>query len=142
MSRRSRTRQREVSTPSLTTLLSVPAPRLTSTPLLSPLSDRLAEPLLGDRRAYHPLQDYAPATFHTGATPRIGLKDKSYGRKAPSPGFSQTKAIQAFGDPQSVDVCIRRHRRREILFAKKVAGRGGGRRKRPPRKNWYSAIKC
>lgn len=134
-------RQREVSTPSLTTLLSVPAPRVTSTPLLSPLSDRIADPLLSDRRAFHPLQDYAPAAFHTGATPRIGLKDKSYGRKAPSFGFSQTKAIQAFGSPKAVDLCVRRHRRREVLFAKKHAGRGGKRR-HPRRTNWFSAIKC
>lgn len=51
---------------------------------------------------------------------------------------SKFSHIVKFEAPQSVLVCVRRHRRREVLFAK---GKGGG-GKRPPRRNAFSDISC
>lgn len=44
-----------------------------------------------------------------------------------------------FADPRSTLICVRRSQRREVLFAKKRAGRGGMRR---PRRNQFSSIVC
>lgn len=46
---------------------------------------------------------------------------------------------QAFKAPARVVVCVRRQQRKEVMFAKKKAGRGGQRR---PRFNWWSRVTC
>lgn len=136
---RNRRRKREVSTPSLTIQRLLPVTRPPLSPSLTPFSDRLLQDL-GDRRLYHPLQDYRPATYSTGGPARLALRDRSYGRKPRTFGASQTKAVQVFGSPNRVGICIRRHRRREVLFAKRKAGRGGS--QRPHRRNWWSDVSC
>lgn len=138
---RNRDRKRDASVtqiPSLTLTRLLPDPRP-----LSPLSDRVRfeDDLLSDRRTYHPLGDFRPASFSTGGPSRIVAKDRSYGRRSPVFGSSGTKAVQAFGEPDATSVCVRRHRRREVLFANRKAGKGG-RKKRAYRRNWYSSIKC
>lgn len=57
----------------------------------------------------------------------------------PAPGRSQTKARIAFSAPKAVVLCVRRHRRKEVLHAKGVAGRRG---LRPPRRNQFSDVSC
>lgn len=45
----------------------------------------------------------------------------------------------AFAAPSETLVCVRRHRRKEVLFAKKKAGKRGQRR---PRRSAWSEYKC
>lgn len=45
----------------------------------------------------------------------------------------------SFQDPLRLQVCIRRKTRRQVMFAKKKAGKAG---QRKPRYNYYSSIKC
>lgn len=139
---RNRRRQRDVtttSTPSLTSLLSVARPP--SSPLLSPLTEALSSPMLDDRRTYHPLGPQRPAVYSSGPQSDITLRDKSYGGRPRVPMSSGTKAAQVFGSPDATTICIRRHRRKEVLFAKRQAGRRG-RKQRPRRRNWHSNIGC
>lgn len=88
-----------------------------------------AHPLESDGRpARLTVRDPKRPKRHKGAAYRFGPKV-----------YSQTKAIRAFAEPDRVLVCIRRQKRKEVLFAKRKAGRGG---MRPPRRNWMSYISC
>lgn len=111
---------------------------------LSPLS-RLSE--VEDRRLFHFEGPDRPALMDDGTPARIGLRDRYKNRNRVKPQayrfgpkfYSQTKAAVVFQEPDRVAVCIRRKARREVLFAKKRAGRGGMRR---PRRTWLSKISC
>lgn len=133
-------RRREVSTSSLT--VSLPAvSRSSLSPILSPSRSILRE--IEDRREYHPLQDARPARFMTGGPSHVTVKDRSYGKQVyrdPFSGRSGTKAAISFVGPDGVLVCVRRKRRKEVLFAKRRAGRSGKQRRH--RRNWFSSISC
>lgn len=117
-------------------------------PIPIPTSVVTYEPLVlvEDRRLFHfdgpartPLED-------DGRPARITLRNKSRprGQKRGAYRFgpkvySQTKAIRAFEEPRRVLICVRRQSRKEVLFAKRKAGRGG---MRPPRRNYWSSISC
>lgn len=101
-----------------------------------------------DRRFFHPEKRDQPAKSIAGTIAPITVKNRPVPRthkfrklavvrfgSAPS----QTKAAPAFVAPQTVAVCIRRKRRKEVLFAKKRAGKGGMRK---PRRSWLSKISC
>lgn len=55
------------------------------------------------------------------------------------PDLYSVPALLAFEDSKSTLVCVRRKIRKEVMFAKKKAGKKGQRR---PRWNYYSKIKC
>lgn len=133
-------RRREVSTPtpSLTVRLS-PSAR----PLVAPSPSRTILQDIEDRRTFHPLGNARPARFSTGGPSHLTTKDRpAHDRFAGIRKFnSGTKAAVVFAAPDNVAICVRRKSRREVLFAKRRAGKGGARR-RAPRRNWFSAIKC
>lgn len=86
-----------------------------------------------DRRTFSPVTFRPPATvrrpyFLVTPDPRRGFRRSS--KFSPVVGFDR---------PEAVLVCVRRHRRREVLFAAKKAGRGGMRR---PRRGPFSSISC
>lgn len=138
MSRRSR-RRRDVSTPTFSSLVSLPRVPSPSPVTLYPFSGPLT--LIEDRRTFHPLGPQRGAVSFSGAQHGLRLSDREvtdrfHGlRKFPS----QTKAVVAFDAPDDVLVCVRRRRRKEVLFAKRKTGRRGQRR---PRRNWFSQIHC
>lgn len=115
-------------------------------PLLptSPLS-RLSE--VEDRRLFHFEGPNRPALLDDGTLARTHVVDRNKNRNRVKPRafrfgpkiYSQTKAIVAFEAPERVAVCIRRKARRQVLFAKQRAGRGGLRK---PRRTWLSKISC
>jgi len=115
-------------------------------PLLptSPLS-RLSE--AEDRRLFHFEGPNRPALLDDGTPARTHVVDRQKNRNRVKPRafrfgpkiYSQTKAILTFQQPERVAVCVRRKARREVLFAKKKAGRGG---MRLPRRTWLSKISC
>lgn len=139
MSRRRRRRDVSTPTPSLTVHR---LPRVTL-PVLSPLSLTPPTDLLGDRRQYHPLGPLRGAVSFSGGQHALRATDrKNVDRFAGLRKFpSQTKASIGFDAPVSVLVCVRRKRRKEVLFAKRKTGRGGARQRRP-RRNWFSKIHC
>lgn len=100
-----------------------------------------------DRRSFHFDKPYQPPLMDDARPARVVLQDRPKNRNRVKPGAyrfgakvrSQTKAIQTFAEPERVVVCIRRQRRKEVLFAKRKAGRGG---MRPPRRTWLSNISC
>lgn len=117
-----------------------PLPILQSSPL-----SRLSE--VEDRRLFHFEGPNRPALLDDGTLARTHLVDRPKNRNRVKPKafrfgpkfYSQTKALVAFEEPQRVAVCIRRKARREVLFAKKRAGKGGMRK---PRRTWLSKISC
>lgn len=111
---------------------------------VSPLG-RLSD--VEDRRLFHFEGPNRPALLDDGTLARVHVVDRPKNRNRVKPRafrfgpkiYSQTKAIVAFEEPERVAVCVRRKARREVLFAKKRAGRGGMRK---PRRTWLSKISC
>lgn len=131
-------RRREVSTP--TPSLTVRLPSVSR----SLVSVRTVLQEVEDRRTFHPLGRSRPARFSTGGPSHVSLKDRSRnGRyKYSDPfGASGTKAFVAFQRPGAVAICVRRKTRKEVLFAKREAGRRGGFKRRFRRGPW-SKISC
>lgn len=83
-----------------------------------------------DRRTWHPVAP-RPARSFSGPT-RLQITPTNRHSAYPSPSIQ-------FQAPERVLVCVRRHRRREVLFARNKAGRSG---QRPPRRTWWSAVHC
>lgn len=100
-----------------------------------------------DRRVFHFDGPNRPALLDDGRPSKVRLRDRPKNRNRVKPQayrfgpkvYSQTKAILAFAEPDRTVVCIRRQTRKEVLFAKKRAGRGGMRR---PKRSWLSKISC
>lgn len=44
-----------------------------------------------------------------------------------------------FANPWQVVICVRRKRRKEVMFATGRAGKGG---QKSPKRNWYSEVRC
>jgi len=99
--------------------------------ILSPISLIPPSPALAleDRRYYHPLRSYRPpaAVVRSDARQVLGV-----GRG--------TKARISFAVPHRVAICVRRQRRKEVLFARRVAG--SGMRMRKPKYNHWSRVSC
>lgn len=98
-----------------------------------------------DRRTFHPEGDNRPVVRRTGAKAQKTLRDRLSRSPRQRVRFgprvrSQTNAVLGFVRPEGVVTCVRRHRRKEVLFAKKKAGRGG--RQRPRRLTWRSQVGC
>lgn len=105
-----------------------------------------------DRRFFHP-DRYRPAaglrrTRHrldTVSLNAMGAKRPPSAAKRSARGPDLMRRASAvpiqvrFRGAPHVLVCMRRHRRREVMFAK---GHGGKRPKRRPRRNQYSSVSC
>lgn len=107
---------------------------------------RAPAPLLEvqDYRRFDPTPDYDLPRTISGTVARRTLRDRSFTDRFGNQirnQQSQTKALLAFADPTKAVTCIRRHQRREVLFAKKKAGMAA-RRMRPRRLTHQSKIGC
>jgi len=102
-----------------------------------------------DRRTYHPEGKNRPIRSITRAASRVGLRDsvrpskampKKRARRAPSvPSHGQTRDVLVFARPKEVMTCVRRTERREVIFAKRKAGRGS---RKKPKFDFRSKISC
>lgn len=115
-----------------------------------PKSPQVAAPLrqVEDRRTFNPEHGNRPALTIAGTPAVITVKSrprpkpKTKASRAQVNRFgtlqpSQTKAAVTFAAPAATVVCIRRQRRKEVLFAKgKTSSRGHRRR------SWLSKISC
>lgn len=92
-----------------------------------------------------------PAVYHTGRQARNASYRVTFGNvkflfakpreaRLPSGRGKADKLISLLADPR-VLFCVRRRRRREVMFAYNVAGRGG-RRGRRFRRNFSSQFSC
>lgn len=76
-----------------------------------------------------------PARLFSGVTASVGLDQPTRSKQAPSRVPTQI----AFTAPQETLVCVRRHRRRQVLHALRKTGKGG---QRKPRRTPWSEYKC
>lgn len=92
---------------------------------------------LSDRRLYHPEGFFRPAIAQPKVAARIigGPGKSQAGRKLHS--LSHEKLT--FAVPDKVAICVRRKRRKEVMFAKNKAGKSGQKR---PKRNYWSSISC
>jgi len=92
-----------------------------------------------DRRTWHP-DTILSAPFRSLRRSRVSLSPRSISprsRSFRSAGMS-SRPIFSFAAPRYVAVCIRRKRRREVMFASGYGGRGYRRRRRSA----YTSIRC
>lgn len=99
-------------------------------------SGRLPLTLIDDLRTFDFEPGTRPARLFSGSIATVGfvpnVNKKSQGR-------SRVPYQIAFTAPSETLVCVRRRRRKEVLFAKKKTGKGGQRR---PRRSKWSDYKC
>lgn len=135
-------------------------PKIASPLLLSRLTHPLPSPLklIEDRRTYHPQGPNRPARSLTKANHQLkvaapkkkptvirgpgGAPMKSAARPKPfNPlrPFSSLPATVGFRSPKQVIICLKRKVRKEVIFAKKLSGKGSRSSRR--RNNW-SSIRC
>lgn len=120
---RDRTRREAVDPFARALLRPVVLPRPLSVPVLR-------RSLPGDRRLFEPARVRPAAAVVRGAARLVVFKPRS---RVMSHRVS-------FAMPKKVALCVRRQRRREVLFAAGVGGARG--RKRPPRRNEFSDVSC
>lgn len=100
---------------------------------LADLRRRAALTAIEDRRTYTPLGRRTSARSFNRAHHVLKVK--------PEPRQKWRVPTRVMFDaPKKVLVCVRRGRRREVLFAKRKTGAGA--RRRAPRRNWFSEISC
>lgn len=107
----------------------------------SPVILRPVRVLSDDRRQFHP-DDYFRPVF----SPRVVDRDVvEYPRAKSRSGASGKRwshfDVGTFGfrSPARVSLCVRRHRRREVLFALRKTGKGS---RSPRRRNYWTDVKC
>lgn len=128
MARRSRNRQRrDVPTIANPILSRLPLPQWYPRPISNL---RVIE----DRRTFHP--DFVPRTFSRSPA-KIQVRNAPRNQKIQTP--PTPRPHYSFNAPDRVLVCVRRQRRKEVLFAKRHAGKSG---QRKPRFNQFSNISC
>lgn len=103
-------------------------------PLLRPIRLSTVTPVPSlieaeDRRTYHPDRAFRAPRRIDGSRASFKLITR-----ANSPFGSE-----GFVEPQSVNICVRRQRRKEVMFATRRAGKVGQRR---PRRTPFSSISC
>jgi len=98
-----------------------------------------------DRRTWYPgahiPTGYAPPRTFFGSPARVvlgGPRSGFLGPSRPLRGAYPSFRV-GFEHPRSTLVCVRRQQRREVLHAKRVAGRSG---LRPPRRSIFSSVSC
>lgn len=82
--------------------------------------------------AFEPVR---PARLFSGVTATVGVADTPKKKN----GRSQVPFRLAFQAPAETVACVRRSRRKEVLFAKNKAGKRGQKR---PRRTAWSDVKC
>lgn len=106
-----------------------------------------------DRRRFDPEGDYAPARSAsrrdqarildslTSPIPDPGRAGqlRSIARPKRSASFFNSRSVFQFAVPRKVALCVRRKRRKEVLFAKRRTGKGA---RTPKRRNYWSEISC
>lgn len=90
---------------------------------------------VSDMRAFDFDQDTRPAKLFNGLDASVGATHTPTKNK----GLSKVPYQIAFSAPAETLVCVRRSRRKQVLFAKRKTGKGGQRR---PRRNKWSDVKC
>lgn len=123
---------------------SLPLERLISPIPYSSTNLRLYE----DRRQWNPEPYTEPARSFSQSRHRlrVGANVRSTAKRV-SPGGGRNlwsaltwpSANVAFRQPRQVLICVRRQRRKEVLFAKGLGGRRG---QRSPRFTQYSSVSC
>lgn len=96
--------------------------------------------LIDDRRTYHPDPARLPKMI-TGAPVSFKVRKKptTYQKSLKKNWQSYVPNLISFAENKNVLICIRRKKRKEVLFAKKKTGMRGQKR---PRFNSYSSIHC
>lgn len=103
-----------------------------------------------DRREFHPSPDFHRPARNVFGDPRhylvVGKKPRRSIRRSlalvrprRASGVSGPTPRIAFAVPENVAICVRRKRRREVMFATRKNGKTGQRR---PRRNAYSGVQC
>lgn len=108
-------------------------------PLPSPLKPKLPHPLklLEDRRAWHPDK----LRRNAEAIPKRGSRLVVARPPTATPHLSAKLPHRiGFDSPKAVSLCVRRHTRRNVLFALDLTRKGSGSRSR--RRNQWSDVKC
>lgn len=128
--KRNRSEQREVST-------------FASPPAARPKIVRTSAPLVSDRRLFHPsgykAPLYAPVRTYKKVIENViqRPRNKIGGKKATQ--WSRPTRF-AFRVPKKVELCVRRAKRREVLFAMRRTGKGSRARRR--RRNYWTGVSC
>jgi len=115
-----------------------PSRRWNPSAIRSPLTE------VEDRRTFHPLFDQRPVRSLRKWSVRMAPKAPRGQKAVKLPSgrlFDARREVFGFDAPEHVMVCVRRSRRKEVLHALKKTGKGGGRR-RPPKRNAYSDVRC
>lgn len=113
---------------------------------LNELTDSLRRDPSPDRRYWNPDRVRAEnenpfrPTYHPIST-RTTRIDKTTGEVHTYHTYDYKNPVHWVQDPRETMVCARRAIRTEVLHAMKKTGRGGGKRK-PPKRNADSLIKC
>lgn len=79
--------------------------------------------------------------YTLSGSPAFTVAAASNSRRSTSRVYKPPFAVVSFADPTNTITCVRRHRRREVLFANQRAGFGKSIYTRP-RRNWSSSISC
>lgn len=119
----------------------VPSRRLRSSPLVSPAERSLINLTLDleDRREFHPEGVHRPAR----GLPKLSadlVAPNLPARKRSGASVFRVPKVLSFRVPKRVSLCVRRHQRREVLFAIKKTGRGS--RARFHKFNKWSLVRC
>lgn len=101
-----------------------------------PIRVRTAMQLLEDRRLFHPAGPLrAPRSFFM--RPRLIVAAPKRQPRLNKRSMSLPSKV-GFDIPDNVAICVRRHVRREVIIAKKLARNGGGAKHR----NIWSDVRC
>lgn len=122
----------------LDAILSRPLPRIRPMPVTS-VRSQLSE--VEDRRRFHPDRVKPVRSLRRHQVP-VHLVTPNPKRPGLTPRASHARGVfsrMGFSAPKFVAVCIRRHERREVLFAKKRTGKGS---RSPKRRGTLSHIRC
>lgn len=120
--------------PAARPIVAASRPRLAvvSVPRLSPETLRELE----DRRLYNPTKTVSPPRSIRRDQARLTLPVRRANKPHRPPALFHQPA---FAIPDRVAICVRRKVRKEVLHAKKVAGKSGLRK---PRRNFWSKVQC
>lgn len=127
-SKRHRSEQRDLSTPVATFRAARPI---------------VSRPLVSDRRLYHPAKVVAPVYSPRKSQRRIVEvpKNVSQARGKKAAVVKRARGFKfSFAVPRKVELCVRRAKRRQVLFAMRRTGKGS--RKVHRRRNYWTGVTC
>lgn len=99
--------------------------------------------LVSDRRAFHPRGETAPLSSPRKSQRRVVEKvvvSQPNRNKMGRAGKPAHHYKVAFSVPRKVELCVRRQRRRQVLFAMRRTGKGSRAVRR--RRNYWSGVSC